>query len=456
MLQVSSLFLYKLLFMVNLIIAETLFLFRLNKKKHYALRFAGCTAFSFAFVFFFPILYYSAPYISFMFSAFFLLTLLTTKFCYDINWRSCLFCTVAGYSMQHLASVLYDLVVTLGRFDGGARMYSDAAASSINPISLMVMLEVYALVYWCLFHLLGKKVKRNEDLSIKSPSLLMLLTLTVLVEIVLNAFVIYRKYESLDMVYYLAAAITNVICSVSVLIMQFELLLRKTLEHELDIVYQMWHQEQKQFHITKETIDLINMKCHDMKHQIHSISKAAAIDPETLKGIEETISIYDSIVKTGNQALDIIIAEKSLYCAKNDIFVSYMIDGEKLNFISDTDVYSLFGNLLDNAIDVVLKLERDQRVIGITIKAEGELLSINSHNYCSGEVQMVGGLPVTAKENKDYHGFGVKSMVMIVEKYGGNITFDAKDQVFNLNILLPLPAKWQIPGAPEEQRGFIA
>lgn len=195
------------------------------------------------------------------------------------------------------------------------------------------------------------------------------------------------------------------------------------------------------------------MKCHDMKHQIHSISKAAAIDPETIRGIEETISIYDSIVKTGNQVLDIIIAEKSLYCGKNNIFISYMIDGEKLNFMSDTDVYSLFGNLLDNAIDVVLKLERDRRVIGITIKAEGELLSINSHNYYSGEVLMVDGLPVTAKEDKNFHGFGVKSMVMIVEKYGGNITFEAKDQVFNLNILLPLPARRQMTEAPTGRRG---
>ena len=447
MLQVSSLFLYKLMFMVNLIAAQTMFLFRLNKKPRYGVRITLCTAFSFVFVFFFPILAYNALYSSFMFFTFFVLTILTTKTCYDINWRSCIFCTVAGYSVQHLASVLYDIVITVGLFDNAAQMYSDAAASTIKPLNMLILAEVYALVYWCMYHLLGRRIKRNEDLTIKSPSLLALLVLVVLVEIVLNAFVIYRKYESLDMAYYMAASITNVICSVSVLVMQFELLLRKTLENELGIVYQMWHQEQKQFLITKETIDLINMKCHDMKHQIHSISKKGAIDQETLREIESTISIYDSIVKTGNQALDIIIAEKSLYCGKNDIYISYMVDGEKLGFMSDTDVYSLFGNLLDNAIQTVLKLDRDMRVIGITIKAEGELLSINSHNYYSGEVQMEDGLPVTTNADTDYHGFGVKSMVMIVEKYGGSISFDAKNHVFNLNILFPLGPAAQAPRA---------
>lgn len=438
MLQVSSLFFYKILFMINLILAESLFLFRLNKKPHYGVRMALCTLFSFAFVFFFPILSYSAPYSSFMFFTFFVVTLLCSKICYDINWRSCLFCTVAGYSMQHLASVLYDIVITVGRFDGAAQMYSDKAAATINPFTLLIFAEVYALVYWSIYHLLGSKIKRNEDLTIKSPPLLMLLALTVLVEIVLNAFVIYRKYEGLDMVYYMAASITNVICCISVLVMQFELLLRKTLETELDIVHQMRRQEQKQFRITKETIDLINMKCHDMKHQIHAIGKTGAIDREALREMEDAIGIYDSIVKTGNQALDIIIAEKSLYCAKHDIFISYMADGEKLCFMSDGDVYSLFGNLLDNAIQGVLQLGRDMRVIGLTIKAEGELLSVNSHNYYEGEIRMEGGMPATSKADKDYHGFGVKSMVMLVEKYGGSISFEAKDQVFNLNILFPL------------------
>ena len=445
MFQVSSLFLYKLLFMSNLIIAETMFLFRLNKKSNYGVRFTLCTVFSFAFVYFFPILSYSALYSSFMFFTFFVLTIFTTKVCYDINWRSCLFCTVAGYSMQHLASVLYDIVVTVGRFDGAAQMYSDTTAGNINPFTMLIFVEVYALVYWLIFHLLGHKIEGNEDLAIKSPSLLMLLALTVLVEIVLNAFVIYRKYENLDMTYYIAASITNVICSVSVLIIQFELLLRKALENELGIVYQMWRQEQKQFRITKETIDLINMKCHDMKHQIHIISKETAIDPETMRDIEETISIYDSIVKTGNQALDIIIAEKSLYCSSNNIFISYMVDGEKLNFMSDTDVYSLFGNLLDNAIQGVLNLEKDKRIIGITIKAEGKLLSINSHNYCDGEVQIVNGLPITSSADTDYHGFGAKSMLLIVEKYSGTISFEAKDRIFNLNILFPLAAQEQKP-----------
>lgn len=441
----TNLSFYKFLFLAALLTAEALFLFRLKKKPHFRLRLVLTTGLNFLLVALFPVLAYDAMFSSLMFAVFFAVTVLTTKLCYDISWKSCLFCTVAGYSTQHLASVCYGLVSTLGGFEHGAQLYSNAALD-VSPLSMLIFLEVYALVYWCAFHLFGREIHKEENIAIRNPAMLALLVATVLVEIVLNALVTYRRYESLDVIYYVSASVTNILCSLAVLIIQFTLLLQKTLEDELGIVYQMWHQEQKQYEISKQTIDLINMKCHDMKHQIHSISKQASIDPQALREMEETITIYDSIVKTGNQALDIILAEKSLYCQKNGIFISCIADGEKLNFMGDSDIYSLFGNLLDNAIRSVLTLEQDRRVIGITIRTEGELLSINSHNYYAGTIRMENGLPVTSNPDRASHGFGVKSMAMIVEKYGGEISFDARDQIFNLNILFPLSGTDSAPG----------
>lgn len=437
MLHMSNLTFYKFLFIIALLIAESMFLFRLKRKPHFPLRLAVSTIFMLLFVAGFPVLAYNAIYSSLMFTVFFAVTVFTTRLCYDISWKSSLFCTIAGYSTQHLASVCYGLISTLGGFEYGTQMYSSSRLE-VGVLPLLVFAEVYALVYWCIFGFFGKKICKEEAISIRSPAMLVLLVVTVLVEIVLNAAVTYRSYENLDVVYYVSASMVNIVCSLAVLIIQFTLMLQKTLEDELNIVNQMWHQEQKQYEISKQTIDLINMKCHDMKHQIHSISRQTAIDPQVLREMEQTISIYDSIVKTGNQALDIILAEKSLYCQNNDIFISCMVDGKKLSFMSDSDIYSLFGNILDNAIQSVLNLERDHRVIGITVRAEEELLSVNSHNYYAGSIRMEGGLPVTSNRDRTLHGFGVKSMVMIVEKYGGTISFDAKDQIFNLNILFPI------------------
>lgn len=385
----------------------------------------------------FPILNYDALYTSVMFLAFFALTIPAAKLCFDTGWRGCVFCTVAGYSVQHLASVCYDIVLTICGFSGTTQVYSSTAAH-FDPIPTAIFFEVYALVYWGLYQIFGRRLKKDEEVTIQRPSLLVLVALVVLVEIVLNALVTYHKYENLDLVYYLSASLTNVICSLSVLVILFSLLLQKSLENELEVVYQMWRQEQKQYEISKQTIDLINVKCHDMKHQIRAISRQTSIDPAALEEMESVISIYGTIVKTGNQALDIILAEKNLYCQKNGVTISCIADGAKLSFMADSDIYSLFGNLLDNAIRSVVALEPDKRVISFSVRAEHALLSINSHNYYGGEIRMERGLPVSDLAKTGYHGFGVKSMVLIVEKYGGTISFHAKNQVFNLNILFPL------------------
>ena len=425
----TSLSVYKMQFMAALLIAQGLFLLRLRA----AAAAVGCFLAALAF----PILSYDALYISVMFLAFFALTIPAARFCFGAGWRGCVFCTVAGYSVQHLASVCYDMALTIAGFSGSTQVYSNAPAR-FDPIPAAIFLEVYALVYWALYQLFARRMKKGEDMDIQRPSLLVLVALTVLVEIVLNAVVIYHKYENLDLVYYLAASLANVVCSLSVLVVLFSLLFQKSLEAELEVVYQMWRQEQKQYEISKQTIDLINVKCHDMKHQIRAISRQAAIDPAALEEMESVISIYGTIVKTGSQALDIILAEKNLYCQKNGVTISCIADGAKLDFMTDSDIYSLFGNLLDNAIRSVTALEPDKRVISFSVRAERAFLSINSHNYYGGEVRMERGLPVSNQAETGYHGFGVKSMALIVEKYGGTISFHAKSQVFNVNILFPL------------------
>ena len=104
-----------------------------------------------------------------------------------------------------------------------------------------------------------------------------------------------------------------------------------------------------------------------------------------------------------------------------------------------SDVYSLFGNLLDNAVQSVIKLENDKRFISLTVKQKSQLLSINSHNYYSGTIQMKDNLPISSNNDQIHHGYGVRSIKSIVEKYNGNVSFQVNDFIFNVNILIPLP-----------------
>ena len=88
---------------------------------------------------------------------------------------------------------------------------------------------------------------------------------------------------------------------------------------------------------------------------------------QPIKDLENTISIYDANIETGNKLLNVLFTEKSLYCEQKGIKFTCMIDGQKLNFIEDGDLYCLFGNITDNALEAVTQInEIEKRIINMT------------------------------------------------------------------------------------------
>lgn len=94
---------------------------------------------------------------------------------------------------------------------------------------------------------------------------------------------------------------------------EFGWLAARKAEIEKSTVLQMAEDDSKQFKL-KDIIDLINVKCHDLKHQISALN--GVIPPDEVKALQETVNIYDSIFKTGNHALDIVLTNRSLLCEK--------------------------------------------------------------------------------------------------------------------------------------------
>mgnify|MGYP004556511707 CR=1 FL=1 len=155
--------------------------------------------------------------------------------------------------------------------------------------------------------------------------------------------------------------------------------------------------------------------------------------------LEKGINIYDRAVKTGNETLDTLLTERSLLCERLSITFSCIIDGASLDFLSPGDIYSLFGNAVDNAIDAVNRLDSsDERIISLTVRRRMGMLSILIDNCYAGTITFSDGLPKTSKPDAAEHGFGMRSIRMIVQKYGGEMTVTA-DELFHLSILLPIP-----------------
>lgn len=135
---------------------------------------------------------------------------------------------------------------------------------------------------------------------------------------------------------------------------------------------------------------------------------------------------------TGNPILDILLTDRAEIMEKKGIKFSVQVDHVSLDFIDAVDVTTIFGNLLDNAIEACEHMEAEKCVC-ISIKAYYEMAAIQIRNSCS-VIHWKKGWPVSEKNG--HRGLGLLNVKQIIEKYDGSMNLKAQDGVFIVDIFL--------------------
>lgn len=190
----------------------------------------------------------------------------------------------------------------------------------------------------------------------------------------------------------------------------------------------------------QDNIELVNMKYHDLKHQLEDLKNQTISDKQSIliNNIESELEAYSPQFDTGNQVLDALLDSRQSICRKKQIIITAVMDGQLLDFMHVADICTIFGNALDNAIESVVASEDVQkRLIHLEVKMVRKFVCIQIENTCEGEVILEQGVPQT-KKNKRNHGYGTKSIVRTVQKYNGNTLFSVEDNWFALKILIPI------------------
>ena len=441
---ITELFEYKIIFVFEILFSLHLLSFYLPKKKYpvcrYILTILSCLLIAIIFPLFKNVSY-SWWYSSIMFLILFTCCAISLYFVYNISIQNIFLISITAYTSQHLAYQAYNVLTTFLSIEEKLSFISygdiplNVNLTYLNIISFSILLIVYVIIYTIVFIIFNERINKDEA-KISNFSIVLISGLILLIDIIINSIIIYSdKFQGKEVSIIICTY--NILCCLMVLFLLFNILNIKQLKTELTITSQLLNKAEEQYKQNKENVDLINIKCHDLKHQIRSFGNKANISNETVKELENIINIYDSNIKTNNDALDLILTEKSLLCQKKNINLKCFADCSKLNFITEADLYSLFGNMIDNAIEAVTKIEDvNKRSISLIVRNALSCTSIFISNYYEGKIILDNnGMPKTTKLNNGYHGYGLKSIKLIVDKYNGDFKIDIKDNIFMIQIL---------------------
>lgn len=352
---------------------------------------------------------------------------------YDISVWVALFCVTAGYTAQNLATGATELVASVVRALG--------ANPSTPAFYLMNDLACLTIVFCATYLLLARRITHDGLAQMENRSMLAMMPVVSLVIIGYDVVVKALSGEGLALAYVVALRAFHGFACVATLWIEYQLLYRVRMERDQATAERLMAERERQLTLSRETIDAINVKCHDLRHQIRTLGAGGAVvDQAALDDLAREVSIYDSAVATGNDALDTILTEKGLVCERRDITLTVMADGGALGRMAPADLYALFGNALDNAIEAVAALDDPaRRSITLVVRRTMGCVSIHVENFCAGERRFsADGLPETTKADRANHGFGVRSMRQIAERYGGTFSAEVDGGIFRLDVILPL------------------
>lgn len=435
----NSLFFYRLIFMAWLIFGEALFLFKFERKKHFLIKLPLVLLSCFIFALIFPIPSSNSFYSMMMFFLMFLFTYFASFFLFEANWKIRLFSMICGYTCEHIAYETYFSIINLLNINknGLSGLYDYGKISLFTGWQdILIYFFSYIIVYYLIFIIFALRLNKNNFYEAKYDfKFLVVGCVFILSDIVINSIVSWYSTIHFENIYLGIVALINVLCCFIGLFYIFEMFYSNNIKNQMKIIEEIQKKESNQYKISKETIDMINIKCHDFRHQIREFGDNQKIDNEAINNLNKLIRIYDSTYHTENEALNVILNEKTLLCNNKNIRFTCIVDGNALNFIENEDIYSLFGNLIDNSIEAVNQLDDNEKIISLKIKQVGNIVSISIKNGYKGKIQMENNLPLSKKEDNIHHGFGMKSIKMVCEKYNGNLKLNIENNIFIVTIL---------------------
>lgn len=371
-------------------------------------------------------------------------------------WIPCMV-TAIGFSYLYLWGVWSITLLEAGYHCARAFILAELAASvewqlhcalwpargPWEPLSLLLLALVYGALFGIMCYLQHRRPQPAGHLQIGGSAAL------TAVMLALTAFAVsnlgFLPGSEINMSIFSIRTLVD-FSGVLILSVQHEQLQENALHSELAAMDEVLHRQYEQYKRSKEGIELINSRYHELKVQIADIraQRDRAKQDAALAKMENSILQYEAENKTGNPVLDILLTAKSMECQEKQIRMTSVADGHLLDHLSTREICTLVGTALDNAIEsCAAEQDPEKRLIRTAVYAQNGFVLFRVENYCKKPVELgADGLPLRSAHG----GYDLRSLRAAAQQHGGSMTVHWEDGWFTLRVLLPQAGIQQTEG----------
>ena len=351
--------------------------------------------------------------------------------CYSGSLPKRLIISVLIYMCSFTAEVIVAMAVGLSSFDAFGKVEQ-------GSVFLNLIIE---FIFWLISLIVHKFKNLRGNLPIPKPFLIAIV-------------VIPSSLICLEIIIFSQKILNNMMARISLVCLTASLFILIYLYDSLSAMFRerteaaVTLSEKEYYHqqsvLLNEKYEELRQYRHDMKNRM-VVMQQMIKENQYDKVLEYTGEIADKLSQTltysntGNVALDSVINYKLTRAAKSNILVeSNVVIPEDISLDED-DMIVILGNLLDNAIEAVNRIETDvKKYIYMDIDFEMGSLWICIKNSYDNKLYVQENRFVTWKKDKTMHGIGLQSTESIVQKYNGLMEFSMEENLFVVDILLYL------------------
>ena len=342
----------------------------------------------------------------------------------------CIFAVCFFFLDMILTLIIPNIFVMIGTY------FVSPAYSQIAIIFLMRVIEYVFIVLFTIFinRRKAKDISKNQSLAflvIPVFSIVYIMTLVSVLQIYAGLQESILLILNIILVLTLNIYVTHIFDAISK---------NNKLQNEVNLYYQQSELQHKYYDNLENKYKQSRKLIHDIRNHLQSIERLYEInDNERAKvytnDIHAMLNELNQKYYTSNRVLNVILNDKFQIIRNANINLDYKIGEVNLNFMREIDITTIFANLLDNAVESSIQVEKN-RYIKFYVNKFNDFVVINLINSMKDKPIMKNKKIQSTKFNHD--GLGIENIKKTLEKYEGSMIIDYNETEFKVNIVIPI------------------